>query len=385
MAVVRPFRGLRFREAADDLGPVLAPSTGEMSAEEREAWAARSDFNTVLLSQPEGLPDDRSKYIRYARSAARIAEWRRSGTLAADPEPAFYRVQIDQTPLVAALVRIDEIGALETTTVKRRDERLRVIEAAQTYFDLPVVVVNDPDGSWKTTINSANGTLLGQGDFGGSRVTVESLGPVDGLEGALGAADLFLISGADTLAAAAAFRESFGEKAFEILQDRLPVYLISSQDAEGLVAPYHRTVARGGRSLEEIVQALSEDFTVVEIALTGLETDELAPDSIVLVGDSRAFHIELGDANRRVDGFFDEEQVKTYFGIDKNPSISYTHLRKDALHAANEGRLAILVPSIPLSKWFGAAPSLDLASPAVGRLTLPVPSGLLFWSFRDGS
>src|SRR5437763_62468 len=90
MASIRPFKGLRFSESSE-LNSLIAPPYDVLNAQQREEFASKDPHNVVHLTLPESKPDDRSKYIKYARSAAALAEWRREGVLVPENVPAFYR------------------------------------------------------------------------------------------------------------------------------------------------------------------------------------------------------------------------------------------------------------------------------------------------------
>lgn len=157
MAVIRPFLGLRYQESAGDLRRLVAPAADEITSEQREKLAAQDERNIVHALLPEASPDDRSKYIRYGRSAARLHAWRREGFLAADPTPAYYRVtQSFDFPdpvvrrSVLALIRPDRYDSgmvlAQSRAVHRvREEKQRLIEAARTHFE-PATFVVDEDG-----------------------------------------------------------------------------------------------------------------------------------------------------------------------------------------------------------------------------------------------
>jgi uncharacterized protein (DUF1015 family) len=79
VAVVRPFRALRYDEAvAGPLGSVVAPPYDVIGPQEREELRGRSPYNVVHLT----LPDSEDE------AAASLEEWRDRGVLARDPEPA---------------------------------------------------------------------------------------------------------------------------------------------------------------------------------------------------------------------------------------------------------------------------------------------------------
>src|SRR5712691_4022612 len=81
MAVVKPFRALRYDEAkAGPLPELVAPPYDVISDEQRQEYLGRSPHNVVHLT----LSDSEDE-------AARLyGDWRESGVLVRDEEPAFW-------------------------------------------------------------------------------------------------------------------------------------------------------------------------------------------------------------------------------------------------------------------------------------------------------
>jgi uncharacterized protein (DUF1015 family) len=85
MAVVKPFRALRYDEsAAGPLELLVAPPYDVISAAEREELLARSPYNVVRLT----LPDSEE------RAAEELAQWRAGGILVEEP-PAVWALEQD--------------------------------------------------------------------------------------------------------------------------------------------------------------------------------------------------------------------------------------------------------------------------------------------------
>ncbi len=139
MAEIRPFRALRFSDAAGELGALLAPAAEGLTPEARLGLAAEPN-NIVHASAPVGDKDDRSKFVRYARGSAQIAGWRRAGVLAPDAEAALYRIDgADVRGEVAewiALVPLGSIRGPEPPLPPREwEETLRMLEATRVHLE----------------------------------------------------------------------------------------------------------------------------------------------------------------------------------------------------------------------------------------------------------
>ena len=140
MADVRPFRAERYDEGkAGPLDQLVAPPYDVISAEERDDYLARSQYNVVHLT----LPDDEQ------RAARQLADWRRAGVLVRDREPTYWYLSQDyvgpdgvrrtRSGLVASLrAEPYEHGAVlphERTHRGPKEGRLRLLRATRTQLE----------------------------------------------------------------------------------------------------------------------------------------------------------------------------------------------------------------------------------------------------------
>jgi uncharacterized protein (DUF1015 family) len=84
MAIVRPFRGLRYDPAVvGSIASVVAPPYDVIGSEEQNRLYEANPYNVVRLD----LSRDRDRYGAASRT---FAQWREQGVLVRDSEPAFY-------------------------------------------------------------------------------------------------------------------------------------------------------------------------------------------------------------------------------------------------------------------------------------------------------
>jgi uncharacterized protein (DUF1015 family) len=146
MAVVKPFRALRYDEAkAGPLETLVAPPYDVISPEQREELRARSPHNVVRLT----LPDSE------LRAAADLASWRQQDILVGEP-PAVWALEQDyvgpdgvarrRSGLVASLkVEPYERGTVlphERTHAGPKEERLRLLRATRVQLE-PIFLLYD--------------------------------------------------------------------------------------------------------------------------------------------------------------------------------------------------------------------------------------------------
>ena len=140
MAVVRPFRALRYAPAvAGSLESLVAPPYDVIGAEEREQLVGQSPYNVVHLTLPDSEAD----------AAALLAEWRERGVLVEEPEPAFWWLAQEYVgPDGVARRREGFVAALrvepyenrvvlphERTHAGPKEGRLRLLEATRTQLE----------------------------------------------------------------------------------------------------------------------------------------------------------------------------------------------------------------------------------------------------------
>ncbi len=140
MAVVRPFRPLRYDEAvAGPLSSLVAPPYDVIGPEQREALLGRSPYNVVHLT----LPDSEDE------AAASLADWRERGVLVRDPDPAcWWLAQEYVGPDSVARRREGFVAALrlepyenrvvlphERTHAEPKEGRLRLLRATRAQLE----------------------------------------------------------------------------------------------------------------------------------------------------------------------------------------------------------------------------------------------------------
>jgi uncharacterized protein (DUF1015 family) len=139
VAVVRPFRALRYDPAVADLDSVVAPPYDVIGSEQREELLGRSPYNIVHLT----LPDSEEK------AAASLADWQERGVIVRDAEPAcWWLAQSYVGPDGVGRVRAGLVAALriepyenrvvlphERTHAGPKEGRLRLLRATRTQLE----------------------------------------------------------------------------------------------------------------------------------------------------------------------------------------------------------------------------------------------------------
>jgi len=91
MPEIEPFRALRFDiTEVGDLSDVVCPPYDVIDADFQKRLHEKSPHNIVRLEYGMEAPGDAPGNDKYARAAASLVEWIRSGVLTSEPQAAFY-------------------------------------------------------------------------------------------------------------------------------------------------------------------------------------------------------------------------------------------------------------------------------------------------------
>src|SRR6516225_8769908 len=140
MADVEPLRALHYDlKRTGGLQDVVAPPYDVIDGQQRAELEARSPYNVVRIDLPTGENP-------YDEAAHQLADWRRSGVIVRDDEPAIYALEQQYTgpdgqPRTRrgflARVRVTDYGPTQIRPHERthpgpREDRLRLTRATRT-------------------------------------------------------------------------------------------------------------------------------------------------------------------------------------------------------------------------------------------------------------
>ena len=289
MATVRPFHGLRFNGTAGRLEDLVAPPYDVLSPTERQVFAAKNPHNIVHLTLPEQRTDDRSKYIKYARSAAQLEEWRRDGSMSTDEKPSFYRysqtflieggLSFTRTSLIVLLkVEPYEKGVVlphEQTFPKHKEDRLRLLEATRSHLECIFGLYEDDDNSVHKLVAGASGQRIGDltTPEDGIHQTLDRIddpATTESIVKALSDKRLWIADGHHRYETALAFREAQRERDGLIPEDFMMMAVDSMTDPGLVLLPTHRILKSLPVSAEELRAKIAVHFEVTETANSAL-------------------------------------------------------------------------------------------------------------------
>ena len=424
MATIRPFTAQRFSPAAGNLADLVAPPYDVISADEREAIGARSEYNTVWLTVPEQIADDRSKFVKYARSSSRLAQWRQEGILQADDKPSLYRYRQSFTNPVTGghrsrealicLLKVEpyEKGVVlphEQTFPKHKEDRLRLLEATRAHLECIYGLYED-DGGVRAAIETTPFEIVADVQTDDcishelARCAEEGANAV--IASQFAERRIWIADGHHRYETALAFRQTLGDKPGLIPEDFMMIALSSMRDPGLILLPTHRIVNGFSTPLaaiedrfqtyfntqpyansmlpERVRELESPDTRVFGVALPGygglLLTMEDPCEAIKIIPGDASDLLKMLDVT-----ILHEIILDKILGIKEADNIEYTRDANEAVKRAQEGTSTIAFLMNP--------PSVeDMRKIALGGEKMPqkstfyypkLLSGLVFWSLSD--
>ena len=291
MADFRSFQAWRYSPEKVKLTEALAPPYDIITTEGRRRLYARSSSNCVRLdfNQPEAGDHDRNN--PYTRARDIFQNWKKEGILIQDETPSFYLYrQGFQDPVKgsrkmrsALLGRLKlesfESGVViphEKTLAKPKEDRRRLLEAAQANFSPVFGLVEDASGVLRSNCEKAAGRsrLLEAADEEGVRHelwAIQAAEDAEAIRGELSEKKIYIADGHHRYQTAVDYardmRTSLGlaedeERPFDFVLTALAAF----EDPGLLLLPTHRIVLPfEGWNAESALESLKEYFKVEPI------------------------------------------------------------------------------------------------------------------------
>ena len=154
MAIVKPFRGLRYNlDRVSDLSAVITPPYDVISATEQLRYYKINPHNVIRLDYAIDEPKDTPDNNKYTRAASYVNQWLYEGILVREKKPAFYLVKHRFTHndrvytrlSLMAKVKLEDLntGCIrphEKTMSKPKEDRMRLLKTCNANFS-PIMVL----------------------------------------------------------------------------------------------------------------------------------------------------------------------------------------------------------------------------------------------------
>lgn len=425
MAKIRPFRALRYGPEAGQIAELVAPPYDVLTPEERDELAKRNQHNIVRLTLPESEPDDRNKFVKYGRSATRLAEWRKAGLLVLEDQPTLYRYiqRFQTTPDSPVFERTTFIGLLKTepydkgvvlpheqTFPKHKEDRLRILEATRSHLECIFGLFEDQDGIiYNELVHAPGRTLVEVRTDDGVYHRVDAIqdpATIEAIQSQMADKKVWIADGHHRYETACTFREQFGERDGEIAEDYIMMAFASMSDPGLVLLPTHRVVSDLGISPQELISKLRNHFNIQPCPnkdlmqrITEIRKDRDSQAIALALPDGNGYilqwnhpgellHLMNGDGSLMLKSLdvtvlhsLIFEKILELKGLDR---ISYTRNEKEALDAVENGAAAAFLMNPPTVE--------DMRQIALGGEKMPqkstfyypkLLSGLVMWSLED--
>jgi len=157
---IAPFRGLRYdAKRIGSLAKVVTPPYDVISPKGQNDYYRRHPKNFIRVVYGKQYPLDNPQRNRYTRAKQTLQKWIRTGLLKFDPEPSLYP-HLEEYKLggkrfqrwgVIAIVRLDSpsIYPHEETKGAPKQDRIRLLEAAEASLSPIFGLIPDPDGHYR--------------------------------------------------------------------------------------------------------------------------------------------------------------------------------------------------------------------------------------------
>jgi uncharacterized protein (DUF1015 family) len=369
VAVIRPFRALRYTEQAGPLRDLVAPPYDVIDARERERLAAQNPANAVHLILPKGDEP-------YRTAAALLADFKQRGWLATDGTPAFLVYAQRFTVQGREEVRWGLLSALELqpfsanivlpherTLAGPKADRLRLIRACKTNLSPIFGLVDAP-----LELASLVEGRAPLAEFSDAVVThrlwrIDDAAIVARLVERVAPEQVFIADGHHRYEISLAYRDERraepGAPSGPQPYDFVLCYLCSTRDPGLVVLPTHRLL-RDAPEHDGLLARLRDTCRVTELPSADALAERLATASsagelrlgIVRRGIDRTWLVEatertplghLAPELRALEVSFLHEAVLPGIAADQ---FTYTHDAPEALDALRSGdaELAVLLP-----------------------------------------
>ncbi|CAB4865065.1 unannotated protein [freshwater metagenome] len=316
MADVQPLRALHYDQSVTGpLGNVLSPPYDVIDPEQRGRLAALSPYNVVNIDLPE--PDEPGG-DPYAAAARILGQWRDSGAVVRDPQPAIWALTQEYAGPdgvtrirrgFLARVRVEDYGPgrirpHERTHPGPKEDRLRLTRATQANLSPIFSLYSDPAGAaWAAIASHVTDAPDGeQTDADGTRNRLWRIADpaaLDAVASALAPAELLIADGHHRYETARVYADEIGGEG----DHRYVLMQLVALDDPGLtVFPTHRLINglagdedRRGR----LDAALHEAFEITELASTAelppRQTDGLLELGYLDGSTGKAYRLTLRD------------------------------------------------------------------------------------------
>jgi uncharacterized protein (DUF1015 family) len=174
MAVITPFRALRYDPAQVDVSDTVTQPYDKITNEMREHYYESSPYNLVRIILGKSRAGDHENDSPYTRASGFYREWRTRGILKPDPTPSLYpyfqtftapasNKSFDRKGFIA-LGKIEDYATgvvyrHEQTLAKPKSDRLNLLRATRAHFGQLFMLYSD-EGEIETALSPSEAPVI---------------------------------------------------------------------------------------------------------------------------------------------------------------------------------------------------------------------------------
>ena len=326
MAQIFPFRAWRYDPGRVELAQVVTQPYDKITPEMQERYYAADPYNLVRIILGKSEAADKAEDNVYTRAASFLREWRQSGVLRHDPNPAIYlyvqdfkapgRKEILQRRGFIALGKIEDYGTNvvfrhEQTLAKPKADRLELLRATRAHFGQLFMLYSDPVSEIDQMLAPSSDPEIDLSDEYGVRHQVWKVSDprlIAGIQARMSEKKLIIADGHHRYETALNYRNEMraagmgAGKSSELAPHELVMMTFINMDSPGLVIlPTHRVVhGLASFSADSFRDEARQYFSVDEVdasidqirATTILREAGHAGTALLAVTADRAFLID---------------------------------------------------------------------------------------------
>ncbi len=348
IALIEPFRGLRYDPTRVDPDAVIAPPYDVVSDDDVRALLARSPHAIAHIEmRPPG-----TEQAGYEQAAAALTLWQAEGVMLRDDQPVYYlyeqrytlqgAVQTRRCLFARLELRAPQDGVVrmhESTMTGPLNDRLRLMRATEMNVSPILAMFEDPQRVAKAVFDRvaerdpAFAATDGIGD--GHRLwVIDDAEAIGALTAAVAASNVTIADGHHRYQTALNYQAEQGTAA----SSRILVGLIPTDDPGLAILPTHRLV-KVDRLPEDFVDRLSEHFDLDDITpkswdgtavyrLWGrVQANTKGPFTIGILGiENQRLHVATARSQRALDALLPADWSPALRSVDV-PVLTETVLR----------------------------------------------------------
>lgn len=365
MAIIYPFKALRYTKKAGKLKDNVCPPYDIISPDERKALINKSVFNLVTLEKPEG----ENKYVEARHT---LESWIKNGVVAYDDSDSVYLYRVafvyggkeyhyDGIIALCKAYNFDEKVVLphENTLSGAKEDRFRLLLATRTSFSSVYSLYEDNDGRVKRSLDGVTDTEPVSKVTDGDGVThtlwrISDESRVEEIVNSMADKKLYIADGHHRYETALRYRDFTGYPEAGCL-----LMTMVDMNSEGLlVLPTHR-ILKKECDVEGAIKAMEEDFDIVtlqskeEMEKYLEENDHLHAFGIyaggVYRGAALKWAVDFQSPVKDLDvSVLHDVILEKQFGVTKEDLASqtcleYTRDTDEAVKAVDEGAAAAFI------------------------------------------